>query len=167
MPRKAQPRVQTPGTQAWRGQARRVTDWWRERSGEMAERKGRQQWETEGTLQGHSCLMPTARVLAPCWNHTHIRVFESRQFEGSCVGDCRARSHAQTFTNSHSHTHTQRHPRTLSCICTHSHTYTQHMYLGRHMHSHKCTQTHSHTYLIHSPTCMYSHTFVHIQLSFF
>ena len=133
----------------------------------MAELKGRQQQKTEGQLQCHSRLMLAARVLAPCWNHKHICVFESLQFEGSCVGDCRAHSHAQTFTNSHSHTHTQRHPRTLSRICTHSHTYTQSHVLRQ---AHAFTQMHTHTLiyiLIHPPTCMYSHTFVHIQLSFF
>ena len=133
----------------------------------MAELKGRQQQKTEGQLQCHSRLMPTAWVLAPCWNHTHIRVFESLQSEGSCIGDCRAHSHAQTVTNSHSHTHTQRHPRTRSHIRTHSHTYTQSHVLRQ---AHAFTQMHKYTLtnvLIHSPTCMYSHTFVHIQLSFF
>ena len=46
-------------------QARRVTNWMRGRKWEMVELKGRQQSETEGTLQFHSCLMLMAQVLVP------------------------------------------------------------------------------------------------------
>ena len=52
----------------------------------MVEMKGRQQQEMEGKLPCHSCLMLTAWVPVPCWNHMHICIFESLQLEGSHVG---------------------------------------------------------------------------------
>lgn len=50
-------------------QARTVTDWRRERSREVAELKGRQQWETQGQLGRHSCLTLMDRTFAPLKVH--------------------------------------------------------------------------------------------------
>lgn len=61
-------------------QAKRVTDWRKERRWEMVEMKGHQQLEMEGKLQFHSCLM---------WLgiKTYIHIFKSSQPEGSYVQD--------------------------------------------------------------------------------
>ena len=53
----------------------------------MVELKNCQQWEMEGKLQFHSCMMLMGQVLVPCWNHMHVPIFESLQLEGSYVGD--------------------------------------------------------------------------------
>ena len=47
-------------------EARRVTDWRRERRWQTVELKGRQTQETEGELRSHSCLMLKAQVLISC-----------------------------------------------------------------------------------------------------
>ena len=53
----------------------------------MAEQKDRQQQETEGKLQFHSCLMLMAQVLVPCWNQMYVPIFESSQLEGLYIRD--------------------------------------------------------------------------------
>ena len=58
-------------------QARRVTDWRKERRWEMVDLKDDQQQETEDKLQFHSCLMLMAQALIPCWNWMYICIFES------------------------------------------------------------------------------------------
>ena len=59
-------------------QARRVTNWRRERKWKMEELKNRQQQETGG--QAAISLMPNS-------DGTHIHIFESLQLKGSCVRD--------------------------------------------------------------------------------
>ena len=66
----------------------------------MVELKDRQQQEMEGKLQFHSRLMLLVQVLVPCWNQTHVRIFESLQLEGLYVGDfCICPVVGRTFNN--------------------------------------------------------------------
>ena len=53
----------------------------------MVELKDRQQQETEGELQFHSCLTLMAQLLVPCWDHTYVHIFESSHLDSSYVGD--------------------------------------------------------------------------------
>ena len=51
----------------------------------MVELKDRQQQETEGELQFHSCLTLMAQLLVPCWDHTYVHIFGSSQLDSLYV----------------------------------------------------------------------------------
>jgi len=51
-------------------QARRVTEWRRERRWEVAALKGRQEQEMQGQLERHSCLTLMDRTFAPLKVHS-------------------------------------------------------------------------------------------------
>ena len=71
---------------ASREQARRATDWRRERGQEAVELNCQQQ----GT-RGRACCSVTnawhLMVLVPCWNWMHLRIFENLQLEGLYMRD--------------------------------------------------------------------------------
>ena len=83
-------------------QARRVTDWRRERRWEMVELKGHQQQEMEGKLQFHVCLMLMEHTFASLKVHNlkfvyrGVTIFKERQ-----MNPCRAHRRGFQWENCH------------------------------------------------------------------
>ena len=83
-------------------EARRVTDWRRERRWEMVELKGHQQQEMEGKLQFHLCLMLMERTFASLKVHNlkfvyrGVTIFKERRMK-----PCRAHRRGFQWENCH------------------------------------------------------------------